>query len=83
MSAATLSRPAVTHEVAQYSAFEWQRLAVAPGLTCIWQVSGRGDLPFDRQVQLDLDYIARRSWLFDLVLMVKTVPAVLSGRGAY
>jgi lipopolysaccharide/colanic/teichoic acid biosynthesis glycosyltransferase len=76
-------RPAVTAEVAKYTPMQSQRLAVAPGLTCIWQVSGRGNLPFDRQVELDIEYIRRQSFLFDLALIVKTVPAVLFGRGAY
>ncbi len=76
-------RPAVPGEVAHYTDHEWKRLAVAPGLTCLWQVGGRGDLAFDRQVALDLEYIRRRSWLLDLKLMLLTVPAVISGRGAY
>jgi len=76
-------RPAVPAEVAQYSDYECGRLLVTPGLTCLWQVSGRGNLPFDQQVELDLEYIRRRSSWFDLVLLVRTVPAVLIGRGAY
>jgi lipopolysaccharide/colanic/teichoic acid biosynthesis glycosyltransferase len=76
-------RPAVTAEVAQYNDYERQRLDVTPGLTCIWQVSGRGTIPFDRQVQMDLDYIRRRSIWLDLSLICRTVPAVLTGRGAY
>ena len=76
-------RPAVTGEVAQYSGRDWQRLAVEPGLTCVWQVSGRGDIPFDQQVALDVEYICKRSWLFDLKLLFLTVPAVLTGRGAH
>ncbi len=60
-----------------------RRLAVKPGLTCIWQVSGRADVPFEGQVQFDLDYIERRSTWFDAKLMLATIPAVLSGRGAY
>jgi len=76
-------RPAVIAEVAKYTPMQRQRLAVAPGLTCIWQVSGRGNLPFDRQVELDIEYIRRQSFLFDIALILKTVPAVLFGRGAY
>jgi lipopolysaccharide/colanic/teichoic acid biosynthesis glycosyltransferase len=58
-------------------------LAVTPGLTCIWQVSGRGDLPFERQAELDVTYVDSRSLAVDISLVVKTVPAVLSRRGAY
>jgi lipopolysaccharide/colanic/teichoic acid biosynthesis glycosyltransferase len=76
-------RPPVPSEVALYTEEEWQRLTVTPGLTCLWQVSGRGDLPFDRQVELDREYIRRRSWWFDCVLLLRTIPAVLTARGAY
>ena len=57
--------------------------ASLPGLTCIWQVSGRADLDFQQQVELDVRYIRERSLLMDLKLMLLTVPAVLSGKGAY
>lgn len=76
-------RPAVTSEVALYSAEDRQRLNALPGLTCLWQISGRGDLPFPKQVQLDVHYIENQSLLMDMLILVKTVPAVLSGKGAY
>lgn len=76
-------RPAVPSEVAQYSARERQRLRVKPGITCIWQVSGRSDLDFDEQVRLDVRYARERSLGLDLSLLLKTVPAVLFARGAY
>lgn len=76
-------RPAVPAEVAKYTLNQRRRLGVTPGLTCLWQVSGRGNLPFDRQVELDLHYIANRSWTYDLKLMLRTIPAVVTGRGAY
>jgi lipopolysaccharide/colanic/teichoic acid biosynthesis glycosyltransferase len=76
-------RPPIPYEVAQYSAYQRQRLGVAPGITCIWQVSGRSDIPFPQQVEMDLDYINQQSFYLDIVLMFKTVPAVLKGRGAY
>jgi len=76
-------RPAVPGEVARYNAYERQRLAALPGLTCIWQVSGRSNLPFERQVELDLEYIRNRSLWMELRLLALTVPAVLTGRGAY
>jgi exopolysaccharide biosynthesis polyprenyl glycosylphosphotransferase len=75
-------RPPVPSEVAQYNERQLQRLTVLPGLTCLWQVSGRAELPFDEQVRLDLEYIARRSLLLDITLLLKTIPAVISGRGA-
>lgn len=76
-------RPPVPREVALYTLRERRRLEVVPGLTCIWQVSGRGDIAFPQQVELDVDYIRRRGFLFDLKLLLMTVPAVLTGRGAY
>jgi len=76
-------RPPIPDEVAEYSSWEWKRLDVKPGLTCTWQVSGRSDIDFDTQVKMDIEYI--RSWniLKDLQLLLRTVPAVLSGKGAY
>ena len=76
-------RPAVVAEVQRYTARERRRLGVTPGLTCIWQVSGRADLDFQQQVELDVRYIRERSLWLDLKLMLLTVPAVLSGKGAY
>ena len=76
-------RPAVPAEVAQYSAHERRRLEVKPGITCIWQVSGRSDLPFDQQVELDIRYAEERSLRLDIELLLRTVPAVLFARGAY
>lgn len=76
-------RPPLPAEVAKYSAREAQRLLVRPGLTCIWQVSGRSDIEFDQWVDMDLEYVRTWSPWLDLKLLVLTVPAVLSGRGAY
>jgi lipopolysaccharide/colanic/teichoic acid biosynthesis glycosyltransferase len=76
-------RPPVPREVAHYTLFDRRRLDVTPGLTCIWQVSGRSEIPFERQVQLDLRYIESHSILLDIKLLFKTVPAVLLGKGAY
>lgn len=76
-------RPPVPTEVARYSPRDMRRLAVVPGLTCIWQVSGRSELDFSQQVELDLRYIESRTLLMDVALIAKTVPAVLTGRGAY
>lgn len=66
-----------------YGSRAYQRLSVKPGVTCIWQVSGRSDLDFDTWIDLDLEYIQRWSLWADIKLLVLTVPAVLSGRGAY
>jgi lipopolysaccharide/colanic/teichoic acid biosynthesis glycosyltransferase len=76
-------RPAVVGEVVKYNYHERRRLSAVPGLTCIWQVSGRADLDFQQQVELDLRYIRERTFWLDLKLIVLTVPAVLSGKGAY
>lgn len=76
-------RPPLPSEVARYDEFALRRLSVRPGLTCTWQISGRADLPFDKQVELDLTYIQRCSLLTDIVILLKTPAAVLSGRGAY
>ena len=59
------------------------RLAVTPGLTCLWQVSGRSEIGFDEWVELDLHYIRRRTFWYDLWLLILTIPAVLTGRGAF
>jgi lipopolysaccharide/colanic/teichoic acid biosynthesis glycosyltransferase len=76
-------RPPVPREVAAYSLSDRRRLDVVPGLTCIWQVSGRGDIPFDEQVELDVQYIDSQSIWVDIKLLFKTIPAVLLGKGAY
>ncbi|AEG09455.1 glycosyl transferase [Shewanella baltica] len=76
-------RPALPREVAQYSPSDRRRLQVKPGITCIWQVSGRSNIPFDRQVELDVDYIYQQSLTEDIYLLIKTIPAVIFSRGAY
>jgi lipopolysaccharide/colanic/teichoic acid biosynthesis glycosyltransferase len=76
-------RPPVPSEVALYTARERQRLFVKPGITCIWQVSGRSDIPFPEQVLLDIEYIRKRSLWMDIKLLLRTLPAVLLARGAY
>ncbi len=76
-------RPALPSEVNQYSLKDRQRLEVIPGITCIWQVSGRSNIPFPQQVELDTEYIQSQSLLLDLKLLLKTIPAVLLSRGAY
>ena len=76
-------RPATPDEVDQYTLEQRKRLHAVPGITCIWQVSGRSEIPFEKQVQLDIEYIKSTSILKDLVILLKTIPAVLSGKGAY
>ena len=75
-------RPALPEEVQRYTPLQRRRLEAKPGLTCIWQVSGRSQIPFEGQVALDIEYIRSRSFRGDLVLLLKTIPAVLFGRGA-
>ncbi len=76
-------RPPVPAEVQYYDLDDMQRLMVKPGLTCIWQVSGRSRHPFPKQLEMDLEYIERRSLWFDAKLIVRTLPAVFSADGAY
>ena len=76
-------RPALPAEVARYTDRQRGRLVVPPGLTGLWQVSGRANLSFERAVELDLFYAEHRSLAFNLSILVRTIPAVLSGRGAY
>jgi lipopolysaccharide/colanic/teichoic acid biosynthesis glycosyltransferase len=76
-------RPPLPEEYEQFTARERRRLSVKPGVTCIWQVSGRSDLDFETWVDMDLDYIDRWSPLLDAELLLRTVPAVLRRRGAY
>ncbi len=76
-------RPPVPHEVANYRLKDRRRLDVLPGLTCIWQVSGRSLVPFPQQVEFDVQYIETHTLWLDLKLLVRTVPAVLFGVGAY
>ena len=76
-------RPAVTREVQHYLVEDRQRLLARPGLTCFWQVGGRSGIDFDGQVELDVRYIQSESIWLDIVLLLKTVPAVLKGDGAF
>ena len=76
-------RAQIPAEVAQYDAWALHRLRVLPGLTGLWQVSGRSDLGFEEMVMLDTYYVAHWSLGLDLKILLKTIPAVLSGHGAY
>lgn len=75
-------RPPLPREVSKYSLAHRRRLAVRPGITCIWQISGRAEIDFSGQVQLDVDYIESQGFWVDVKILAKTIPAVLSGKGA-
>jgi lipopolysaccharide/colanic/teichoic acid biosynthesis glycosyltransferase len=75
-------RPPVPREVAVYSLADRRRLSIKPGITCIWQISGRSEIDFSGQVKLDVLYIERQSLATDLWILLRTLPAVVSGRGA-
>jgi len=76
-------RPPLPAEVALYTLEDRKRLNVIPGLTCLWQIRGRSDIPFEEQVRLDKEYIRTRGIWNDLKILIKTPAAILSGRGAY
>jgi len=75
-------RPPVPREVAMYRPADRRRLATKPGITCVWQISGRSEIDFSGQVGLDVGYIESQSFWSDLKILAKTVPAVMSGKGA-
>jgi lipopolysaccharide/colanic/teichoic acid biosynthesis glycosyltransferase len=75
-------RPPLPGEVALYTAAHRRRLAANPGLTCTWQISGRSQIDFSGQVRLDVGYIESQSFWLDVKILAKTLPAVISGRGA-
>jgi len=76
-------RPPVPKEVNIYSSSDRRRMRIIPGITCIWQVSGRSEIPFEEQVKLDEDYILSASFWTNIKLLLRTIPAVLFGKGAY
>ncbi len=76
-------RPAIPNEVVEYEPWQRRRLRMRPGLTCIWVLEGRSDVDFHRWIQLDLDYIDNWSLWLDCKIFFRTIPIVISGRGAY
>ena len=76
-------RPPVPSEVLEYTLEDRKRLDVIPGITCLWQIKGRSEIPFNEQVRLDKEYILAPSVWKDIVILFKTIPAILGGRGAY
>jgi exopolysaccharide biosynthesis polyprenyl glycosylphosphotransferase len=75
-------RPPLPAEVERYERWQRRRLSMKPGITCLWQISGRNQIGFDEWMRLDLNYIDNWSLLLDLKILLKTVPVVLLGRGA-
>jgi exopolysaccharide biosynthesis polyprenyl glycosylphosphotransferase len=76
-------RPPIPEEVSLYERWQKRRLSMRPGLTCLWQISGRNDVDFDRWMKLDLQYIDNWSPSLDFKILLRTIPVVLSGRGAW
>ena len=76
-------RPPLPEEVRQYTLEDRKRLNVIPGISCIWQISGRSDIPFNEQVQMDKKYIASRGFWTDVLILLKTIPVIFTGKGAY
>ncbi len=75
-------RPPIPYEVERYPAHWFERFAVKPGLTGLWQVSGRSEVSLEEMIELDCEYVRRRSLLLNVLILLRTVPAVLSARGA-
>jgi lipopolysaccharide/colanic/teichoic acid biosynthesis glycosyltransferase len=75
-------RPPLPREVRRYTLSDHRRLAAKPGITCFWQISGRSEIDFNGQVKLDVAYIEKQCFWVDLQILLKTLPAVLSGKGA-
>ena len=76
-------RPPIAEEVVQYEPWQLRRLDVVPGITCLWQISGRSRIGFQEWMRLDLEYIRHRSFQLDMKILIRTIPAVLSREGAY
>jgi exopolysaccharide biosynthesis polyprenyl glycosylphosphotransferase len=76
-------RPPLPSEVEKYERWQKRRLSMKPGLTSLWQISGRNEIDFDEWMKLDLKYIDEWSFLNDIKIILKTIPIVISGKGAY
>ncbi len=76
-------RPTVPEEVVQYKSWQRRRLSMRPGITCLWQVSGRNKIDFNEWMKMDLEYLDNWSLWFDLKILIRTIPVVLFGIGAY
>src|SRR5207249_7112700 len=75
-------RPVPAYEVAEYRSADTERLTAPPGLTGLWQVNGRGEVPFDEMIRMDCEYVRNQSLWLDFKILLATIPAVLVGRGA-
>lgn len=75
-------RPVPTYEVAEYRLHHYQRFSAMPGITGLWQVKGRCSTTFEEQMYMDAEYIRNQSTLLDFIILLQTIPAVISGRGA-
>lgn len=76
-------RPNLPSEVSQYLPWQRRRLDVTPGITCFWQIAGRSHIGFQEWMRLDLEYVRARSYVTDIKIMFKTIPAVIARKGAY
>ncbi|MEL6823766.1 MAG: sugar transferase, partial [Calditrichota bacterium] len=76
-------RPPVPSEVKNYESWQRRRLSMRPGITCVWQISGRSNIGFEEWMRLDLKYIDNWSFWLDLKIIAKTIPIVLLCKGAY
>jgi lipopolysaccharide/colanic/teichoic acid biosynthesis glycosyltransferase len=76
-------RPLPVHEVAEFEPWQRRRLSMRPGLTCLWQTSGRNKIDYDEWMKLDLEYLDKWSLWRDFKILIKTIPVVLFGIGAY
>ena len=76
-------RPPLPCEVENYEGWQREKLTVVPGITCLWQISGRNNIGFTEWMRLDIEYIRRQSLGLDVRILARTVPAVLSRKGAY
>ena len=75
-------RPVPSYELEHYTTAHYERLASLPGITGVWQIHGRCQVRFEDMMRMDIDYVRRRSFWLDLKILLMTVPAVISGRGA-
>ncbi len=76
-------RPQIPSEVEDYEPWHYRRLEVTPGITCLWQVSGRSSIGFEEWMRLDMEYVKLRSFVFDIKILLQTLPAIIARRGAY
>jgi lipopolysaccharide/colanic/teichoic acid biosynthesis glycosyltransferase len=75
-------RPPLPSEITQYESWQYRRLSMKPGISGLWQVSGRNTVDFEKWMKLDLQYIDNWSLKLDFIIILRTLPAVLLGRGA-